>query len=142
MKVRSLLIGIAALTQTVAGAAAQNAYIASPPVYGPTNEEIGAPAYPVSGRWTFQDAGGQGPAPRCGGRVMAFRGAQRFDTGGGISQFRNVGIIQESPTRYLVVDEFFNVMIRGRVGFVLSIRDHDHIEIQLEGNTFRLRRCA
>src|SRR5262249_38622773 len=91
-----------------------------------------ADAYPVSGTWTYADASGTGPAPDCRKPTMEFRGAQRFDARGGISQFRNVSVEQSSPKVYRVVDEFFNVMIRGRMSFTLYIRDEDHLEINYD----------
>ncbi|WP_146604670.1 hypothetical protein [Rhodoplanes roseus] len=99
--------------------------------------------YPVSGRWTYQDAKADGPSPTCGGRVMTFTGMQRFDTGGGVSQYRNVRTEKTDATTYRIVDEFFNVMIRGKAGLTLQIRDPDHIAILLDtGEGFMLRRCG
>ncbi|MFD2182263.1 hypothetical protein [Rhodoplanes azumiensis] len=99
--------------------------------------------YPVSGRWTYKDPKGDGPAPTCDGRVMTFSGMQRFDTGGGVSQFRNVRTEQVDATTYRVLDEFFNVMIRGKLGFELQVRDPDHIAILLDsGEGYLLRRCG
>ena len=76
--------------------------------------------YPVSGKWTYDSASDAGPAKDCGQRTMEFRGMQRFDTVGGVAQYRNVRVDDvsnnpASPTDFTVVDEFFNVMIRGRV---------------------------
>jgi hypothetical protein len=102
--------------------------------------------YPVSGRWTFNDASAPGPSPDCRKPTMEFRGVQRFDTSGGVSMFRNKRIIQDSTTGtlYRVTDQFFNVMIRGIVTYRLRIRDEDHIEIDydLTGKNVLLRRCA
>ena len=102
-----------------------------------------ADAYPVSGTWTYAGASGAGPAPDCRKPTMEFRGAQRFDAVGGISQFRNVSVEQSSPKVYRVVDEFFNVQIRGRMSFTLYIRDEDHLEINYDrsGKNALLRRC-
>lgn len=103
-----------------------------------------AAGYPVSGRWTYDNASAAGPAPTCGGDVMTFRGEQRFDTTGGVSQFRNVSVARAGVGSFRVVDEFFNVMIRGRVSFTLSIVDEDHIMVRFDasGKRFLLRRCA
>lgn len=99
--------------------------------------------YPVSGRWTYQDPKGDGPSKTCSGRVMTFAGQQRFDTGGGVSQFRNVSTERVDATTYRIVDEFFNVMIRGKLGFELQVRDPDHVAILLDtGEGYLLRRCA
>ncbi len=103
-----------------------------------------ADAYPVSGRWTYENASRPGPAKICGGRTMEFRGAQRFDTGGGVPQYRNVSVDRASPGLFAVVDEFFNVQTRGRVTYALRILDEDHIVLRLAltGATIPLRRCG
>ena len=99
--------------------------------------------YPVTGKWTYDNASDNGPAKDCGKRTMEFRGAQRFDTVGGVSQYRNVSVDQASATAFDVVDEFFNVMIRGRVQYTLRVIDKDHIVLRLDrGGTISLRRCG
>src|SRR5262249_37351982 len=122
MMLRSSLIGILMLTQTaVLAAAADN--------------------YPVSGRWTYEDAAAKGPAKSCGKRNMEFRGAQRLDSGSGASQYRNVSVSRNSASSFDVIDEFFTVQIRGRVAYVLNIRDDDHIQLAMARKTILLRRC-
>jgi hypothetical protein len=113
---------------------------------------LGTPAaradYPVSGKWTYDNASDAGPAKACGKRTMEFRGMQRFDTVGGVAQYRNVSVDDvsanpASPKAFAVIDEFFNVMIRGRVQYTLRIIDKDHIVLRLDrGGTIPLRRCA
>ena len=104
--------------------------------------------YPISGKWTYDSASDAGPAKDCGKRTMEFRGMERFDTVGGVSQYRNVSVDDVSrnpaaPTAFAVVDEFFNVMIRGRVQYELRIIDKDHIVLRLDrGGNIALRRCA
>jgi len=102
-----------------------------------------AATYPVAGRWTYENASAPGPAPTCGSSFMEFRGAQRFDTEGGVSQYRNVAVTGAPPS-WRVVDEFFNVQIRGRVTYTLRLVDDDHVELSLIGGGRRilLRRCA
>ncbi len=104
---------------------------------------IAADAYPVDGRWTYRNPAASGPAAACAAPTMEFRGVERFDARGGVAQFRNVRVAQSSSTRYRVVDEFFNVQIRGRVSYTLRIRDQDHLEISYDrGGSVRLRRCT
>ena len=100
--------------------------------------------YPVSGKWTYENASDPGPDEACPGRTMEFRGVQRFDTGGGVAQYRNVSVDEAEPKLFAVVDEFFNVQIRGRVTYALRILDEDHIVLQVvsTGATIQLRRCA
>jgi hypothetical protein len=109
-----------------------------------TTSAAAADIYPVSGRWTYANASASGPAPECSKPTMEFRGAQRFDTGGGVPAYRNVRVEQSSSTIYRVVDEFFNVQARGRVSYTLRIRDKDHLQIDYDqgGKSFVLRRCA
>ena len=103
-----------------------------------------ADSYPVSGRWTYNDASASGPAPDCRKPTMEFRGVQRLDSGGGVPAYRNVLVEQSSSTLFRVVDEFFNVQARGHVSYTLRIRDKDHLQIDYDkgGKSFVLRRCA
>ena len=103
-----------------------------------------ADSYPVAGKWTYERASDPGRAKTCTGRIMEFRGEQRFDTGGGVPQYRNVSVNRTSQTQFAVIDEFFNVQIRGRVPYTLRMIDGDHIELHLErgGAVIPLRRCG
>lgn len=103
---------------------------------------VAADTQPVSGRWTYDDAAAPGPAPHCLG-ATEFRGARRFDARGGLSQFSNLSVEQDSSTVYRVLDEFFNVQLRGRMSFRLRIRDADHLELEYKGGAYvALPRCA
>ena len=103
-----------------------------------------ADPYPVVGKWTYEHTSDPGRAKTCTGRIMEFRGEQRFDTGGGVRQLRNVSVNRTSQTSFAVIDEFFNVQIRGRVPYVLRVIDADHIQLHLEqgGAVIPLRRCG
>ena len=103
-----------------------------------------AVSYPVSGKWTYENADEDGPSAECSGRTMEFMDQRRTDTGGSVPDLRNVTVSKTGPTLYRVVDEFFNGMIRGRVYYTLHLVDRDHIEINFDasGTTFLLRRCA
>jgi hypothetical protein len=105
--------------------------------------------YPVSGKWTYEQSPDPGPAPAtdCTRRTMEFRGMQRLDTGGSVPQYRNVYVLPSnavSSSLFAVVDEFFNVQIRGRIEYRLRIIDKDHIELHMQrgGALIPLRRCA
>jgi hypothetical protein len=101
-----------------------------------------ADVFPVSGKFTYDNAEEPGPAAHCGSRTMRFEGDRRFDTVGGASDLHNVSVVQSGLQSYQVVDEFFNAMIRGRVYYTLSVLDPDHIQIKLDaGGTILLRRC-
>ena len=101
-----------------------------------------AASYPISGKWTYDDPSAEKAAPSCRARYMEFRGAQRFDTEGGVPAFRNFYVSGSTPT-WRVVDEFFNVQIRGRVTYTLHLIDADHIELLGDGGKrIMLRRCV
>jgi hypothetical protein len=107
---------------------------------------LAAPAfaanYPIAGKWTYDNQAADKSAATCGARYMEFRGAQRFDTEGGVPQFRNFSVSGSAPT-WRIVDEFFTVEIRGRVTYTLHLIDTDHVELRLGdgGKRILLRRC-
>lgn len=100
-----------------------------------------AEPYPVSGKWTYEDTGGEGPAPECGKRYMNFQGERRFDTGGGVPDYRNRTITQDGD-EYTLTDEFNTGQINARVDYNIRRVDNDRIELKLPQNkTVKLRRC-
>ena len=102
-----------------------------------------AASYPVSDRWTYDYSSETGPAKQCNPPHMEFRGARRFDTGGGVPDYRIVSVTRLGPARFQLVDEFNTGQINARLDYTLRLIDADHIEIALaSGATLRLRRCA
>jgi hypothetical protein len=100
-----------------------------------------AQSYPVTGKWTYDDTGGEGPAKECGKRYMDFRGERRFDTGGGVPDYRNRSITQDGDN-YSLVDEFNTGQISARLNYNIRRVDNDRIELKLPANkTVKLRRC-
>ena len=100
-----------------------------------------AQSYPVTGKWTYDDTGGEGPAKECGKRYMDFRGERRFDTGGGVPDYRNRSITQDGDN-YSLVDEFNTGQISARLNYNIRRVDNDRIELKLPANkTIKLRRC-
>ncbi len=100
-----------------------------------------AGSYPVSGKWTYENTVGEGLAPECGARFMEFVGERRFDTGGGVPDYRNLSV-SRSGAEYRLIDEFTTGQIRARVDYTMRLLDGDHIELRLpQGKTFVLRRC-
>ena len=101
-----------------------------------------AASYPVSGRWTYDYSSEKGPAKQCGLRYMDFRGERRFDTGGGVPDYRNVSARSAGSGRYALVDEFDTGQINARLEYTLDLIDNDHLQITLgSGPTILLRRC-
>lgn len=100
-----------------------------------------AQSYPVTGKWTYDDAGGDGPARECGKRYMDFQGERRFDTGGGVPDYRNRSVERDGDD-YRLVDEFNTGQINARLNYNIRRVDKDRIELKLPANkTVRLRRC-
>ena len=100
-----------------------------------------AQSYPVTGKWTYDDTGGDGPAKECGKRYMDFRGERRFDTGGGVPDYRNRTVTQDGDN-YSLVDEFNTGQISARLNYNIRRVDNDRIELKLPANkTVKLRRC-
>lgn len=100
-----------------------------------------AQSYPVTGKWTYDDTGGDGPAKDCGSRYMDFRGERRFDTGGGVPDYRNRSVTQDGDD-YRLVDEFNTGQINARLNYNIRRVDKDRIELKLPANkTVKLRRC-
>src|SRR5712691_6681652 len=119
-----ILLGIVALALTIAASAA-------------------AGTYPISGRWTYRDVAADGPAKTCGSPTMEFRGDRRFDTSGGVPDYRNVDVQQSSASSFVLRDLFLTAPnVRGHVNYTLRLVDEDHIVIALAGKTIRLRRCG
>ena len=110
---------------------------------GGSGAAVAEDSYPVSGRWTYDDAAASGPAPDCKGPTMEFRGAQRLDSGSGVPQYRNLRVEQDSATNFRVLDEFNNVQTHGSVSYRLHLRDEDHLQIDYDqgGKSVVLRRC-
>lgn len=98
-------------------------------------------AYPVSGKWTYENPHGEGPAKDCGRRYMTFQSPQRFDTGGGVPSYRNVSVDNVGNGTYRIIDAFTTGQIRAQSTYTLRQIDADHIVIQVSGNTIPLRRC-
>jgi hypothetical protein len=102
-----------------------------------------AGSYPVSGNWTYNYSPEKGPAKQCGDKHMEFRGERRFDTGGGVPDYRNISVTPAGSSEYRIVDEVFNGPQHGHMSFTLKLIDNDHIELALaSGGNIRLRRCG
>jgi hypothetical protein len=100
-----------------------------------------AQSYPVTGKWTYEDTGGEGPARDCGNRYMDFQGERRFDTGGAVPDYRNRSVRGDGD-EYRLTDEFNTGQVNARVDYNIRRVDNDRIELKLPYNkTVRLRRC-
>lgn len=102
-------------------------------------------SYPVSGLWTYQNASEKGPAQTCDSPTMEFRGDRRFDTSGGVPDYRNVSVDRIGASSFALNDLFLTwPNVRGNVYYSLRLVDEDHIQIDIPraGKAFLLRRCA
>lgn len=102
-----------------------------------------AASYPVSGRWTYNDPGGEGPSKECGSRYQEFSGEQRTDKGGGVPGYRNLSVERAGSDSYRITDQFATGQINARSTYTLRKVDNDHIELHMQsgGKTIKLRRC-
>jgi hypothetical protein len=104
-----------------------------------------AATYPVSGLWTYADAGAAGPAETCRNPTMEFLGDYRRDNSGGVPDYRNVTVVRTGQSSYDLTDLFLTAPnVRGHVSYTLQLIDDDHIQIYIPmgGRTLHLRRCA
>jgi len=104
-----------------------------------------ADSYPVSGLWTYTDVAGAGPSKTCDSPTMEFVGDHRWDTGGGVPDYRNVAIEKLDASRYALNDEFLGPPnVRGNVQYTLELLDEDHLVMNIVryGRTIALRRCV
>ncbi len=101
-----------------------------------------AASYPVSGKWTYNEVNGDGPAKECGTRYQEFSGEQRFDKGGGVPSYRNL-TVTPSGAAFQIVDQFATGQINARSVYTLRKLDADHIELNMQAGskTIKLRRC-
>ena len=77
----------------------------------------------------------------CGKRYMDFQGERRFDTGGGVPDYRNRSVSGDGD-EYRLSDEFNTGQVRARVDYNIRRVDNDRIELKLPYNkTVKLRRC-
>ena len=110
---------------------------AAPPAMGDS--------YPVSGLWTYRNASEKGPAKTCDRPTMEFRGDRRFDTLGGVPDYRNARVERIDASSFALNDLFLTwPNVRGNVYYSLRLIDEDHIQIDIPraGRAFLLRRCA
>ena len=56
------------------------------------------------------------PRKECGKRYMDFPGERRFDTGGGVPDYRNLSVTRDGD-EYRLIDEFNTGQIRARLDY-------------------------
>jgi len=97
--------------------------------------------YPVSGRWGQSDETKPGPIDCTGKRVIRFDPYRRFDSNGGVPDYRIIDLI-ENGTNFRITEEFHTGQIDARTKWTLRILDPDRIQLDLERDgTLTLKRC-
>ena len=98
--------------------------------------------YPVSGNWGLSAETKPGPIDCTGKRVIRFDEARRFDSDGGVPDYRVIDLVQESDTAFRITEEFGTGQINARLTSTLQLLDPDRIELAMErGGTLKLKRC-
>jgi hypothetical protein len=99
--------------------------------------------YPVSGGWTPSSESTPGPIDCTGKRVIRFDPFRRFDSDGGVPDYRVIELVNEGDTVFRVIEEFNTGQIKARFRYTLRLIDPDRIELAMErGGTLKLTRCA
>jgi hypothetical protein len=99
--------------------------------------------YPVSGRWGLSSETEPGPIDCEGKRVIRFDPYRRFDSGGGVPDYRVIDLINEADTNFRITEEFHTGQIKARISYVLRLIDPDRIELAMaRGGTLKLKRCV
>jgi hypothetical protein len=100
-------------------------------------------SYPVSGRYGLSSESQPGPIDCSGKRVIRFDVDRRFDSGGGVPDFRVIDLVSEGNTAFRVTEEFHTGQIRAQQRYLLRLVDSDRIELLFDpGGTLKLKRCA
>jgi hypothetical protein len=101
-----------------------------------------AASYPVQGFWGVSDSADAQPIDCSSLRVIAFDGERRFDSGGGVPDFRAISSQDYGRDGWRIVEEFNTGQIVARNALTLRVRNPDQLELQLSpGGTLNLRRC-
>lgn len=100
-------------------------------------------SYPVSGRYGLSNETNPGPIDCTGKRVIRFEPERRFDSGGGVPDYRIIDLITSGNNSYRITEEFNTGQIRAQITYGLSVVDSSRIELAMSpGGTLKLKRCA
>lgn len=107
---------------------------------------LSAPAladnYPVTGKWGQSTSTEKGPIDCAKLRVVDFKGERRFDSGGGVPDFRAIAVSPQGTGEWRITEEFRTGQVNGRNSSTLRQIDGDHVELYLQrGGSIKLRRC-
>lgn len=100
-----------------------------------------ADSYPVTGRWGQDTSGAKAPIDCTGKHIIDFQGERRFDSNGGVPDYRAIRVERLGQTEFNITEEFRTGQINGRNRINLRRPDNDHVEINMRGGTLKLRPC-
>lgn len=101
-----------------------------------------AAGYPVAGKWGVSASTQKDPIDCAKLRVIDFQGERRFDSGGGVPDYRALTVSPQGATQWRITEEFRTGQVNGRNSLTLRKTDADRIELHLQrGGTLKLRRC-
>ena len=99
--------------------------------------------YPVSGRWTPSSESKPGPIDCTDKRIIRFEPFRRFDSDGGVPDYRVIDRVDEGNTAFRITEEFHTGQIKARLSYTLRLIDSDRIELAMaRGGSLKLKRCA
>ncbi len=100
-------------------------------------------SYPVSGRYGLSAETKPGPIDCAGKRVIRFDGVRRFDSNGGVPEYRIFDVVQNGPANFRITEQFATAQINARLKYTLRLVDSDRIELAMSpGGTLKLKRCS
>lgn len=100
-------------------------------------------SYPVSGRYGLSSETKPGPIDCSGKRVIRFDGVRRFDSNGGVPEYRIFDIVQNGAANFRITEQFATAQINSRMKYTLRLVDSDRIELAMSpGGTLKLKRCS
>lgn len=99
--------------------------------------------YPVQGEWGVSNNRDDKPIDCKGLRTIDFRGERRFDSDGGVPEFRAIVLRPSGGNTFAVTEEFRTGQINGRNLMTLRVKDKpDRVELDPQrGATITLRKC-
>lgn len=102
-----------------------------------------AASYPVQGRWGQSTSTDKNPIDCSRLRTVDFQGERRFDSGGGVPDFRAISVQPEGQSSFRVVEEFRTGQVNGRNSLTIRVKtDPDRVELDpARGGSLQLRRC-
>jgi hypothetical protein len=101
-----------------------------------------AASYPVAGKWGQSNSTEKGAIDCARLRVIEFKGERRFDTGGGVPDYRAITVEPQGTGAWRITEEFRTGQVNGRNTITLRQPGADHAELHMQrGGTIKLRRC-